>query len=96
MLELSDLHWTKCTHRVSVLSHVQRLGLNACLPISFDHRLEITMLSWAVTFFVVAIIAGVLGLGGIAGSASSIAYALFVIFLIFGVIAVIRGRRPPL
>jgi len=37
------------------------------------------MLSWAVTFLVVAIIAGVLGLSGVAGTATSIAYALFVI-----------------
>jgi uncharacterized membrane protein YtjA (UPF0391 family) len=32
------------------------------------------MLSWAVTFLVVAIIAGVLGLSGVAGTATNIAY----------------------
>ena len=35
------------------------------------------MLSWAVTFLVVAIIAGLLGLSGIAGTATQIAYVLF-------------------
>ena len=35
------------------------------------------MLSWAITFLVVAIIAGVLGLSGVAGTATNIAYILF-------------------
>ena len=37
------------------------------------------MLSWAITFFVVAIIAGILGLSGVAGAATQIAYILFVV-----------------
>ena len=35
------------------------------------------MLSWALTFFIIAIIAAFLGFGGIAGSAAGIAKILF-------------------
>lgn len=38
------------------------------------------MLSWAIAFLVVAIIAGVLGFGGIAGAAVGIAKILFFVF----------------
>lgn len=50
------------------------------------------MLSWAVTFLVVAIIAGVLGFSGIAGTATSIAWVLFVVGLIVAAIFFVRGR----
>lgn len=40
------------------------------------------MLSWALTFFVLAIIAGVLGFGGIASASAGIAKILFVVFII--------------
>lgn len=39
------------------------------------------MLSWALTFFVFAIIAGVLGFGGIANVAVDIARILFFVFI---------------
>jgi uncharacterized membrane protein YtjA (UPF0391 family) len=52
---------------------------------------ESTMLSWAVTFLVIAIIAAVLGFGGIAGTAAGIAKILFFIFLIVFVISLIMG-----
>ena len=40
------------------------------------------MLSWALLFFVLAIIAGLLGFGVIAFAAAGIAKILFVIFLV--------------
>jgi uncharacterized membrane protein YtjA (UPF0391 family) len=40
------------------------------------------MLSWALTFFILAIIAGVLGFTGIASATAGIAKLLFVVFLI--------------
>ena len=52
------------------------------------------MISWAVTFFIIAIIAGVLGLSGVAGTASSIAYGLFVVGVILAIIFAITGRKP--
>jgi uncharacterized membrane protein YtjA (UPF0391 family) len=51
------------------------------------------MLSWAVTFLVIAIVAAVLGLTGIAGIATNIAWILFVVGLIFAVVFALRGKR---
>lgn len=54
------------------------------------------MLSWAVTFFIIAIIAAVLGFGGIAGSAIGIAKVLFFVFLILFILSLIVPKmRPP-
>jgi uncharacterized membrane protein YtjA (UPF0391 family) len=53
------------------------------------------MLSWAVTFFIIAIIAAVLGFSGIAGTAVNIAWALAVIGVILALVFMISGRRPP-
>lgn len=50
------------------------------------------MLSWAVTFFIIAIVAALLGFSGIAGAATNIAWILFVVGLIAAVIFFIRGR----
>lgn len=52
------------------------------------------MFSWAITFFIIAIIAGVLGLSGVAGTASSIAYACFVIGIVVALFLLITGRKP--
>jgi uncharacterized membrane protein YtjA (UPF0391 family) len=55
-----------------------------------------TMLSWVVTFLIIALIAGVLGFGGIAGASVEIAKAIFfiavVLFLISAVVGLVRGR----
>lgn len=53
------------------------------------------MLSWALTFLVIALIAGVLGFGVIAGTAASIAKILFFVFLVMFVIGLLMGRRGP-
>jgi uncharacterized membrane protein YtjA (UPF0391 family) len=56
------------------------------------------MLSWAIGFFIVAIIAAVFGFGGIAAEAAGIAKVLFFLFLIAFlvslVIGLVRGRGP--
>lgn len=54
------------------------------------------MLTWAVVFLVIAIIAGVLGFSGIAGTAVNIAWILFVVGLILAVVFFVMGRRPSL
>jgi uncharacterized membrane protein YtjA (UPF0391 family) len=58
------------------------------------------MLSWALIFFVVAIIAAVFGFGGIASASAGIAQILFFVFLVLFVVSLIMGmaRRggPPL
>jgi uncharacterized membrane protein YtjA (UPF0391 family) len=53
------------------------------------------MLSWALMFFIVAIIAAVFGFGGIAGEAAWIGKVLLVVFLILAIISVVAGRRAP-
>jgi uncharacterized membrane protein YtjA (UPF0391 family) len=54
------------------------------------------MLSWVVTFLVIALIAGVLGFGGVAGVSIEIAKTIFfiaiVLFLISAVVGLVRGR----
>ncbi|MCA9513291.1 MAG: DUF1328 domain-containing protein [Myxococcota bacterium] len=52
------------------------------------------MLSWSLTFFIVALIAATLGFTGIAGTAAGIAKVLFFVFLVAFVISLIAGRRP--
>jgi len=51
------------------------------------------MLSYAVTFLIIAIIAGILGFGVIAGTAAYIARVLFLIFLVLFIFSFIRGRK---
>ncbi len=49
------------------------------------------MLSWSLTFFVVAIIAAIFGFGGIASGAVAIAKLLFFIFVVLFAITLIAG-----
>ena len=60
---------------------------------------EVHMLSWMITFFILAIIASVFGFGGLAGSFASIAQflaGLFVVLLVITLIySAITGKRPP-
>jgi uncharacterized membrane protein YtjA (UPF0391 family) len=51
------------------------------------------VLSYAITFLLIAIMAGVLGFGVIAGTAAVVARALFVIFLILFVASLFGGRK---
>ena len=54
------------------------------------------MLNWALTFFIIAIIAALFGYGGIAASAAGIAKVLFFVFLALFIVSLIVGgtRRP--
>jgi uncharacterized membrane protein YtjA (UPF0391 family) len=53
------------------------------------------MLSWAITFLVIALIAAVLGFTGVAVAAAGIAKLLFVVFLILFLVSLVAhlGRR---
>ena len=53
------------------------------------------MFSWAVTFFIIALVAAVLGFSGIAGTAVNIAWILAVIGIILALVFMVMGRRPP-
>jgi uncharacterized membrane protein YtjA (UPF0391 family) len=67
----------------------------AAIEMSNSNRGHI-MLSWVVTFLIIALIAGVLGFGGIAGASVEIAKAIFfiavILFLISAVVGLVRGR----
>ena len=55
----------------------------------------IAMLHWALTFLVIALIAGLLGFTGVAGAASHIAQVLFVVFHCLTSNVCVRSVRPP-
>lgn len=49
------------------------------------------MLRWALTFFIIAIIAALFGFGGLAATASGIAQILFYIFIALFLISLLMG-----
>ncbi|HET9616452.1 MAG TPA: DUF1328 domain-containing protein [Pseudolabrys sp.] len=55
------------------------------------------MLSWAITFLVIALVAALFGFGGIAGTAIEAAKIIFfvaiVLFVVSALVGVFRGRR---
>ena len=55
------------------------------------------MLSWAITFLVIALVAALFGFGGIAGTAIEAAKIIFfvaiVLFVVSALVGVVRGRR---
>lgn len=53
------------------------------------------MISWAITFLVIALIAALLGFTTIMGTSIAIAKILFFVFLVLFVISLIMGRRTP-
>jgi uncharacterized membrane protein YtjA (UPF0391 family) len=53
------------------------------------------MLSYTITFLIIALIAGALGFAGVAGTATWIAHVCFVVFLVLFLISLVSGRRPP-
>ncbi|HKD20688.1 MAG TPA: DUF1328 domain-containing protein [Rhizomicrobium sp.] len=58
------------------------------------------MLGWALTFFILAVVAGLLGFFALAGLAAEIAKILLFAFLVLLLISVLsnamRGRAPPI
>jgi uncharacterized membrane protein YtjA (UPF0391 family) len=53
------------------------------------------MISWAITFLIIALIAGVLGMGVVSGVAANIAWILFAVFLVLFAVSLFTGRRGP-
>jgi uncharacterized membrane protein YtjA (UPF0391 family) len=55
------------------------------------------MFSWAIAFFVLALVAAVFGFGGLAASAAGIAKIVFFVALVLAVISFVtsRGRSAP-
>jgi uncharacterized membrane protein YtjA (UPF0391 family) len=52
------------------------------------------MLSLALTFLLIALVAGLLGFGVIGGTAYVAAKIFFFIFLVLAVVSLLVGRRP--
>ncbi len=51
------------------------------------------MLTYAIIFLLIALVAGALGFGVVAGTAASIAKILFFIFIVLFLFALLRGRK---
>jgi uncharacterized membrane protein YtjA (UPF0391 family) len=58
-----------------------------------NNKGENIMLNWAITFLIIAIIAGLLGFGGVAGAAAGIAKILAILFLVLFLASLVMGRR---
>ena len=58
------------------------------------------MLSWSITFLIIALVAGLLGFTAIAGASIAFAKVLFFVFLVLFVASLLMGggvfRRTPL
>jgi uncharacterized membrane protein YtjA (UPF0391 family) len=68
----------------------------AATRLSHTNFQEFVMLSWALAFFIIAIIAAVFGFTGIAAGAAEIAKVLFVVFVVLFLVSLVAGllRRP--
>jgi uncharacterized membrane protein YtjA (UPF0391 family) len=82
--------------KLLVDSYVARLAPQAANlrhAVRSPRRKESVMLHWAITLFIIAIVAAVLGFGGIAGSAAALAKICFFVFLILAIASFAFGRR---
>jgi uncharacterized membrane protein YtjA (UPF0391 family) len=73
------------------------MGTGFAGPSAFHSQLEeFVMLSWALAFFIIAIIAAIFGFTGIAAGAAEIAKVLFVVFVVLFLVSLVAGllRRP--
>ena len=72
----------------------QGLGLVRSKAPSRRNSLEertVTLLKWALLFFVISIIAGILGFTGVSAASADIARILFYIFLVIFLVLLILG-----
>ena len=53
------------------------------------------MLSWALMFLVIALIAALFGFTSVAGTSMAAAQVVFFVFLVLFVVALVMGRRTP-
>lgn len=66
---------------------------SADVPVVLRHRKGNTMLYWAFSFLVIALIAAVFGFTGIAAASAGIAKVIFFIFLVIFVISLLFSFR---
>jgi uncharacterized membrane protein YtjA (UPF0391 family) len=60
---------------------------------NYPLKTEDNMFSWAIIFFIVALVAAVLGFGGLAASAAGAAKIVFFVALILAIVGFVMGRR---
>jgi len=53
------------------------------------------MFSWALAFFVIALIAAIFGFTGLAVGAAGISKLIFIVALVLAVVSFVAGRRSP-
>lgn len=56
-----------------------------------DDTAEMTLLKWALIFFLVSIVAGILGFTGISAASADVARFLFYVFVVIFLILLILG-----
>ena len=66
-------------------------ALVRCLLVNRAERGFITMLNWALAFFLIAILAAILGFTGVAVAFAGMAKILFFVFLVVFLVALIMG-----
>jgi uncharacterized membrane protein YtjA (UPF0391 family) len=74
------------------LERLNTVSFKAVITNFNQRKLRCEMLSWALTFLIVALIAAALGFGGIAGAATGIAKVLFFVFLVLFLISLVIPR----
>jgi uncharacterized membrane protein YtjA (UPF0391 family) len=68
-------------------------GIDPAHQVFINYERSTQMFSWALAFFIIAIIAAIFGFGGIAASAAGAATIVFVVALILAVVGLVVGRR---
>ena len=53
------------------------------------------MLSWSVTFFIIALVAALLGFGGVAGMSADIGWLFALLAVLMVVVTLVTGRSSP-
>jgi uncharacterized membrane protein YtjA (UPF0391 family) len=70
-----------------------RASMSALRMIDPQTQKGIPMLSWAITFLIIALLAGLFGFGLVTGVAYQAAQICFFVFLVLAVISLLTGRR---
>src|SRR5688572_6115731 len=93
---LADARPTLHGARRARFPHPRHVVCSASSAATIYSRRSLVMLSWALAFFIIAIIAAVFGFTGIAAGAAEIAKILFVVFVVLFLVSLVAGllRRP--
>jgi uncharacterized membrane protein YtjA (UPF0391 family) len=78
--------------RSAAVSRSSDAETSATKPVLTNDKEEAAMISWAITFFIISLIAAVLGLRGVAGLSAEMGYLFAVLAVVFLVIALLTGH----